>query len=382
MVGNKLKVSQITLIRNFQTMPLYPSESHDGHGADDPRLVKQGVTAAVLTVLLATGWWYVGQLGLALADVFKLGTVDSQAGLLSLSWLSGSSVWTGLGVGAVILGLLWSLIVLETLLVPRFWIRLVPLLTAPIVLLLMNIEAGAWMAGIAILAQLFYTSDVRRSLTIFRKLNLMKVALPASGGLFLGISVMLMVPLYFYISEDSGQLEEVVEQKFIAPQVEGLLGREGLFTGLAEDQIGTLQDQLNIGSLLRENSTLDLSDDQQAVLNRLKADGQLGDPSGFPDQELGDVFFQNISNEIDAGLVAKQEELKTQVIQQAMDFLRPIFKFAYIVIPLIFGLSLWQLSGFLRPILFIVPWVVMELVYLLRIASVVSRKEPVEYFQI
>jgi hypothetical protein len=358
-------------------MPAYPSQTENlpEENGYEPKLVKQMVIAAVLTLLLAGGWWYFEQLSAVMLRWMgfqsDLESAPSMMNFLSLFWIMELIWWQALLVGLGIWSVLWSLIVLEGLLISNDRVRLVPIIAAPQVLWLNNKQGmELWiLLGVAILCQIVFMTEMVRGLDVFKKISLARLVLPTSGGLFFGLSVMLVIPMHFYLQTKQIEFKQTLEDGLVKPQIEKWVNLSTTLEETEEEDIGMLIDLRSINKKLSELMTPEIA-------TKLKTEWQQSDGKGE------DRIQTEIVGDLNKDLHQGEIELQMQIFEQVMRWLDPLINFIDVILPLLFFVSILQVVNLGKPFLFIFPWLFWQSVLGLRIARVRERQEPVEFLEV
>lgn len=338
---------------------------------------KQSITAIVLTVIMAVGWWAWWVMSAWIIQ--SMGFEYEPKVLINFSimdwgyWTNGH-LWKPMLVGIGIWATLYGFVSLIPLLIKQAWLRAIPVIVGAQVYWLV---APPSLAGLliltAIVTQFLFILDVINGMGLLKKIAVRKLIVPAAGILMMGMSLMLSLPMYTYLQQDPDSVQTTVEYRLVRPLIEKILSYSA---NSAKESSATNDNPPKTQEVKPTVSSL-LTPEIVTKLQNMWGKDAVDEIINAPQPDFGDIT-QNISNQIQVPTGI----FKEQIASKTMDTLAPVMRFAYIILPLLLMISLWQVSAFVRGWLFLVPWVMWQISRGLKLARITLREETVEVIEI
>lgn len=360
-------------------MALYPSQaSQEQVNVESGSLRKQLAIAGGLTVMAMPGWWYLGKLsGVMISIIDPEYEKVISLGVLEFGNWQGQPWWMWAILLGLVYGWLWAIVGLTGLLIKNWFARLILVLISSLAWVVAEeTKTSSWLLLVVMIGYLAMTHETIRNQDLYKKFSLSKLLLPTAGGWFFTLTLMLAVPVYLYFSSHHQVVEVWVEEKIIKPQVE-------LMVDSSKNQLlKSLESQLpdeNLNNFDSQSSPLLIP----RAVPKLETIWGQGSEDGRAaiEEEIKRQMVKQIADEEGVMSENNTENLIIQATRQVKESLAPVLKYAYILVPLLFFLTVWQTTSFLRGLIWLVPWGLFELVKLMKLAGIGVRQEPVEFLE-
>jgi len=341
---------------------------------------KQRIVAVVLTILLTVGWWYWWQISGWVTQVVDPKATMSFAVffpfLQKLVIPSTDLIWYKVGISLIAYMILYALIGLESLLINKHRLRLLPILISSTIFLTNqnDLVLSGLLLSIAVLTQQMFISRSVSSRNLYKKVSLTSLLLPANKYLSIGLSVILVLPLYFHLSANPKLTDFFIYQKVVDPQVDKLVEwSSGQVSQKVEESVNpkTEKPWKLIGGQLEGLVAPE-------VMEKLKLDfGSEEVPT-----ELLNVVETGDLNELSGLTGSAKNKIKEQVKKQMNQLLNPFVPYLPILIPALIFFTLVQGLILLSPLLFVFPWLMFQFLLVIKIIKISKKEELVEHLEL
>ena len=383
-------------------MPSYPSQyDSTAKSTIKTNITKRIVITATLTLCLIVIWVIIYQISnVLLTTVVPISpTPDTQMftstnpipGTLPVIGLLNSTQIPILQLSLIILfiySLFLAIITLTTLFVSNLLLRLIPILLLPLVLFIYipNLTQFIVTYFITVLNQFLFTTIVTSDLRLYKNFSLSRIILPHTAHIFMGLSLVLVLPTFFYLHMHPKAISELLQIRIIEPITQQVISKT-----IPNIQIPLVnQDSVSTSNISKFPESIPEQFKNvinTELLNKLQTDF---DPqatiSATSAVAVNESKLVPNLNELISTSYLNPEQIQTQVSQQVTNqvnqILTPVYPYLSYLVSLAVLLIIFQMVSLLRPVVFIITWALFKICLLLKIASITTENEPVEILKV
>lgn len=381
-------------------MSAYPSQVNSAPQATpQPNSTKQAAIIITLTLLLLILWVIVNQFGLVLLNtVIPLKLLTETPAHYPTNLIPNAiyqvPTWQLAILILIIFSFFLSFLTATALLITHRFLRLIPLLLPPLILIPFTSHLPQQIVTvlIAIIFPFLFTTSVVSDLDLYKTFSLNRLIHPHISHLFIALSAILTLPTFFYLYTHPDSLPQFIDSQFITPITQNLIDQtlpslpseSDLLQNqdLPQPRLPDLQQYLPPQfSDLIDFQLKKLAPSPQATPS---SSSDTSDQSPSPDSLPSDLLQpiqQSITNNI-----LNQDQLHSsildQVTQQVNQFISPLYPYLPFLIALVIFFTIYQLASFLKFLIFVPLWLLFKLILALKIAQLVNKNEPVQVLQI
>jgi hypothetical protein len=235
----------------------------------------------------------------------------------------------------------------------------------------------------AIFGQFLFTTIVTSDLRLYKNFSLNRLTLSHTAYIFISLSLILVLPIFFHLHTHPSTIPQLLQTKLIQPVTRQVINQtipDIQLPSITQQQISTT----NLPEIpgftpdqLKELINFELTNQLSPATNNQATTSASINNNQTPLPNLTEISVPSNLN---------REQLINQTQQQVTDqinrILNPVYPYLSYLISLAILLPIFQITSLLRPLIFIIPWLLFKLMLLLKIATITTRNEPVEILEV
>ena len=202
----------------------------------------------------------------------------------------------------------------------------------------------------------------------------------------MGLSLVLVLPTFFYLHMHPKAISELLQIRIIEPITQQVISKT-----IPNIQIPLVnQDSVSTSNISKFPESIPEQFKNvinTELLNKLQTDF---DPqatiSATSAVAVNESKLVPNLNELISTSYLNPEQIQTQVSQQVTNqvnqILTPVYPYLSYLVSLAVLLIIFQMVSLLRPVVFIITWALFKICLLLKIASITTENEPVEILKV